>query len=108
MATYSTETVLFVQQSLNKLGNNLVEDGLYGANTKNAIIAYQKSKSVLPTGIIDSDLIKLLKDNTAVSTSTFSLSNVWVEHGKKIAIGGSVVAVLYGVWFINNLRGKKT
>lgn len=105
MATYDSSTVKFVQEALNKLGASLVVDGLFGTNTKNAIISYQQKNGLLPTGSIDTDLVKALSSSTAVSTS-FSMSSFFSTHGKKLAIGASILALGYGIYFINALRKK--
>lgn len=106
MATYSTETVLHVQESLNKLGSSLVEDGLYGNNTKTAIMDFQRSKGLLPTGAIDTDLIKALSSVVATTGSSFSMSEFWSANSKKILLTGSAFAFIYGIYFINTLREK--
>lgn len=60
------ETVLSVQEALNKLGYSCGRaDGILGANTKNSIIAFQKDNGLNPTGEITSGLLKQLKNESA-------------------------------------------
>lgn len=41
-----------LQEVLNKQGSKLVIDGIFGRNTKNAVIAFQKSKGLVADGIV--------------------------------------------------------
>lgn len=46
------ESVKWVQYELNKLGYTLACDGVYGARTKAAVVAYQRARSLTPDGIV--------------------------------------------------------
>lgn len=66
VALEDKETVLSVQEALNKLGYSCgTADGILGANTKNSIIAFQKDNGLNPTGEITSGLLKQLKNESA-------------------------------------------
>jgi len=45
------ESVKWVQYQLNKAGYNLLEDGIYGQKTKNAVMDFQKKNGILVDGI---------------------------------------------------------
>jgi hypothetical protein len=58
--------VLNVQKLLNQVGCNLTEDGIYGNNTKNAIIAFQKKCNLIMDGNVgEKTLSKLVEAITA-------------------------------------------
>jgi hypothetical protein len=46
-------TVAKVQEALNKLGSTLIADGQFGAQTYTAVKAYQTSKGLTATGVVD-------------------------------------------------------
>jgi hypothetical protein len=54
------ETILKLQNNLNKLGYKLVVDGLYGPATKDAVIHFQENNNVSPDGIISDRVILLI------------------------------------------------
>lgn len=49
------DLVVWAQQYLNGAGQSLTVDGDYGSGTANAVRAYQASKGLVPTGVIDGD-----------------------------------------------------
>jgi len=58
----SAENVLWVQQTLKNLDYNPGPvDGVMGARTRDAIIAFQTVLDVAPTGVIDKELVALLR-----------------------------------------------
>ena len=58
-----------VQAKLNALGFNCGEvDGLFGSNTKNALIQFQKSKKLNETGICDADTKARLSESNILPT----------------------------------------
>lgn len=46
------ESVKWVQYELNKLGYTLAVDGVFGTKTKNAVIAFQRARSLKTDGIV--------------------------------------------------------
>lgn len=59
----SGDPVKTVQKALNERGFNAgAEDGIYGTNTKNAIIRFQKSKNLVADGIVGPSTWKLLME----------------------------------------------
>lgn len=60
----SAALVREAQNLLNGLGFNVgVSDGVAGPRTTNAVMAFQKTKAVVPNGEIDDALLKLLRDS---------------------------------------------
>jgi len=55
------DQVLNIQMSLANAGQNLLVDGVWGAQTKNAIIAFQEYNGIATTGEVDNDTMYLLK-----------------------------------------------
>lgn len=41
-----------IQERLNSVGFNLTTDGIFGENTKNAVIVFQKNRSLVQDGIV--------------------------------------------------------
>lgn len=58
----SGEAVRLMQKLLIVLGNNLNFDAQFGQNTKNAVIAFQKSKSLTADGIVGQATWRALTD----------------------------------------------
>lgn len=52
----SPDTVRQIQQSLRDQGYNLRVDGIYGPETRSAIMAYQRDQGLSPSGTIDNQL----------------------------------------------------
>lgn len=55
------EQVLNIQMSLANAGQNLLVDGVWGPQTKKAIIAFQEYHRIATTGEVDNDTMYLLK-----------------------------------------------
>lgn len=55
------DQVLNIQMSLANAGQNLSVDGVWGPQTKNAIIAFQEYHGIATTGEVDNDTMYLLK-----------------------------------------------
>lgn len=55
------DQVLNIQMSLANAGQNLSVDGVWGAQTRNAIIAFQEYNGIATTGEVDNDTMYLLK-----------------------------------------------
>ena len=67
-------SVKWVQDMLNHNGYSLTVDGVFGTNTYNAVVSFQKSKGLLVDGIVGSATRNALKNN-AYSSSTNSTIN---------------------------------
>lgn len=62
--------VVFLQDILKRLGLlNSNVDGIFGNNTKNAVISFQKSKNIPGTGIVNSETWDLLIPYSFVPTN---------------------------------------
>jgi peptidoglycan hydrolase-like protein with peptidoglycan-binding domain len=58
----SGEAVRLLQKLLIVLGNKITFDAQFGLNTKNAVIAFQKSKSLTADGIVGQATWRALTD----------------------------------------------
>jgi len=95
--------IVNVQRLLNLAGESLTVDGVLGSLTIQAIKRFQDSHGMLPTGLIDKELISSLNSEINNPTST---ENFFMKHKSAIIMSMSIGILLYGVHFIGNLRNK--
>lgn len=82
---------LELQNALNQNGAVITEDGEFGSNTRSAVKEYQKTHGMKVTGVVDADLMKLLK-----------LSDIQLEdqsqekEGKIVSVTGNSVNLRTG------------
>ena len=57
------EDVVLVQRALIKHGYAVAHDGIFGNNTKTAVVKFQSSKGLVPDGIVGNDTYDALKAN---------------------------------------------
>jgi Putative peptidoglycan binding domain len=78
--------VLKLQQALNKAGFNLRPDSQYGTSTENAVRAFQRSKGMLPDGIVGPKTMSALGYGAGAAPSiTENLSNMIAKFGRQVA-----------------------
>lgn len=71
--TADQNTTQYVQEALNSYGYNCGEpDGIYGSNTENAILQYQKDNNLYESGVIDDQLLKSLNEKGYNETNSSS------------------------------------
>lgn len=102
MAT--TSEITNIQRMLNSVGESLVVDGIMGAKTISAIKNFQLKNEMLPTGIIDSDLIDSL--NSQMTNSSSSQESFFTKYRREIIISTSLGILIYGIVFINSLKKR--
>lgn len=99
-----TMEVTNVQRMLNSLGSSLVIDGMMGPKTKEAIKQFQLSHGMLPTGLVDSELVKALTKETTKSGEVTTGESFFKRNLKQIIIVSSVAIFGAGIIFLNSLR----
>ena len=92
--TQCNPTVRVIQEKLNKInngrGNTLVVDGIFGVNTKRAVMEYQKCRGIIPvTGIVGDTTYGYLMNESTNFLVKPSLSEP--------RLSGSVAMNVYGV-----------
>ena len=63
------EEIMTLQQTLNSKGYNLAVDGLYGPQTKQAVMDYQRSNGLSVDGIVGAETLKSLYSTASSNTS---------------------------------------
>lgn len=105
----------WLQESLKKLGFNPgTIDGLWGTNTKNAVIAYQKSRGLTADGLAGKNtLTRLVSDIKALSNNATSsanrgqwLSNLIGTSAKEHGNGSGTQCVELPKWYAQQITGK--
>lgn len=107
-----SQDVLKVQQLLNKLGYKLVEDGLFGNNTSNAIKDYQTKNNLAIDGLVSTALINRLTLAPVPKTSSSFMTKIkdtYTNSPKTFYIvSGSAVFLIGGILFLKSKIKKKS
>lgn len=54
--------VLMLQESLNDMGHDVVEDGIWGPQTEQAVMSFQEGYGMEPTGQVSDNLFEAIVD----------------------------------------------
>lgn len=108
----SNADVLTVQNLLNSvMEENLIEDGIQGAKTTDAIVQFQLTHNILPDGKVSASLISSLKTALASGSSVSIFSKIKSfasTNAKPLIIVGSLLIFAGGIWYVNkNILGRK-
>jgi peptidoglycan hydrolase-like protein with peptidoglycan-binding domain len=82
-----TEAVKDLQTKLNKLGYNLVVDGLFGGGTTNAIIDFQTNNSLDPDGVVGQVTLTAIK-NMVIKVSG-PVKKTYIEIIQEVSVGSA-------------------
>lgn len=55
------DEVSYIQKLLNQHGFSVLMDGIYGAHTRDAVVAFQRSIGLRETGAIDEETLNALE-----------------------------------------------
>lgn len=91
-----------LQSILNRLGYGLKVDGIFGQNTKNAVIAFQRNANIRVDGIVGKETLgafgRALTNNVTVLNPANPAKDDKTGSGNNgLIIGG---LVLLGLWFV--------
>lgn len=71
-----TDHVMEIQRNLNDHGANLIVDGIAGANTYNAILAFQSSHNMICDGIVGPSTLKALQGQSdGIQNDSYDISD---------------------------------
>jgi peptidoglycan hydrolase-like protein with peptidoglycan-binding domain len=107
----TTQDISNVQRMLNSLGDHLDNDGHLGPQTKEAIKQFQLKYSMLPTGLVDTELVDKLTEvfNDSLNPATTEGYQSFFQKYQNEVIVGSVIFFIGGLWFVKTkLLGKTT
>lgn len=102
----TTQEIKNVQTMLNSLGEVLTVDGQLGPKTKEAVKQFQLNNGLLPTGLIDADLVNKLKTVSSGSLTSEDSANFFKKYQNHILVG-SMVFLVGGIWYLKEKVFKK-
>jgi peptidoglycan hydrolase-like protein with peptidoglycan-binding domain len=92
--------IVNTQRMLNSLGQSLTVDGVLGSGTISAIKKFQIENNMLPTGLVDKELLSKLSTQMNQETG----ENFFTRNKAPIIMSVSLGILLYGIYFVEKFR----